>query len=97
MSAIIVLTLTSLVLGIIIVIIESLFNRVSKHKQKIMSYLPGYNCGACGFAGCSGMADAMIKNINAYKKCKPLRGDSLVAMEEFVKEEGNRKKLKKNA
>lgn len=28
---------------------------------QVCSMLPGANCGACGFAGCSGMADALVK------------------------------------
>src|SRR5574344_361221 len=27
--------------------------------------LPGANCGGCGFAGCSGMADALVKGADA--------------------------------
>ena len=26
--------------------------------EKVTSLLPGYNCGGCGFPGCSGMAEA---------------------------------------
>ena len=28
---------------------------------QVASVLPGANCGGCGFAGCSGMADALVK------------------------------------
>ncbi len=28
---------------------------------QVASILPGANCGGCGFAGCSGMADALVK------------------------------------
>ena len=28
---------------------------------QVASALPGANCGGCGFAGCSGMADALVK------------------------------------
>lgn len=27
--------------------------------------LPGANCGGCGFPGCSGMADALVKGADA--------------------------------
>ncbi len=30
--------------------------------EKITETLPGANCGACGFAGCSAYADAIVKN-----------------------------------
>ena len=28
--------------------------------EKVTSMLPGYNCGGCGYPGCSGMAEAMV-------------------------------------
>ena len=28
--------------------------------EKVTSLLPGYNCGGCGFPGCSGMAEALV-------------------------------------
>ncbi|CCY45592.1 putative uncharacterized protein [Clostridium sp. CAG:1193] len=32
--------------------------------------LPGYNCGACGYGSCVGMANALLKEKNAINKCK---------------------------
>ena len=31
--------------------------------EKVTSLLPGYNCGGCGFPGCSGMAEAWYQVI----------------------------------
>ena len=31
----------------------------------VLDALPGANCGGCGYPGCSGMADALIKGANA--------------------------------
>ena len=30
---------------------------------QVVELLPGANCGGCGFAGCAGMADALVKEI----------------------------------
>jgi Na+-translocating ferredoxin:NAD+ oxidoreductase RNF subunit RnfB len=30
--------------------------------EKILEILPGANCGACGFAGCKGYAEAVVRN-----------------------------------
>ena len=42
---------------------------------EVTSMLPGANCGGCGFAGCSGMADSLvnggIKNLSSCRPCKP--------------------------
>ena len=32
---------------------------------QVASVLPGANCGGCGFAGCSGMADALVKGADS--------------------------------
>ena len=32
---------------------------------KVLETLPGANCGGCGFPGCSGLADALIKGADA--------------------------------
>ena len=34
--------------------------------------LPGANCGGCGFPGCKGMADALVKNddLSAPAPCR---------------------------
>jgi RnfABCDGE-type electron transport complex B subunit len=32
---------------------------------QVSELLPGANCGGCGFAGCSGMADALVKGADA--------------------------------
>ncbi len=36
--------------------------------EKVTSLLPGYNCGGCGFPGCSGMAEALsFKRYGSYR------------------------------
>ena len=41
---------------------------------EVLNLLPGANCGGCGFAGCSGMADSIVnegnKNLSACRPCK---------------------------
>ena len=32
---------------------------------QVSEVLPGANCGGCGFPGCSGMADALVKGSDA--------------------------------
>ena len=32
---------------------------------QVNELLPGANCGGCGFAGCGGMADALVKGADA--------------------------------
>lgn len=80
MIGILILTITGLIMSAILV---SLDNKKTK-SEEFLKYLPGYNCGACGFGSCKGMSDKMVEDLNNYKKCKPLRGEALKIMEEFV-------------
>ena len=73
-----------LIVIILIISIFLIFNRKDKKEEQYSKMLPGYNCGACGFGSCDGMAKAMMENIDSYKKCKPLRGDALKEMEAYV-------------
>ena len=85
MIGIVILTLLALVLSVILVTIEQKLNKKEKGEEQFSKLLPGYNCGACGFGSCDGMAKAMMKDIDNYKKCKPLRGELLKEMEEYIK------------
>lgn len=42
---------------------------VDEREEKVLEVLPGYNCGGCGFAGCSGLAAAIAKGEAAVNGC----------------------------
>ena len=40
--------------------------------EEVAKRLPNYNCGSCGYAGCKGLAEAIVKGEeNNLRKCKP--------------------------
>jgi len=39
--------------------------------EKALQMLPGVNCGACGFAGCTGYANALVEGKVTVDECKP--------------------------
>jgi RnfABCDGE-type electron transport complex B subunit len=39
--------------------------------EKLLNALPGANCGACGYSGCSGYADALAKGEAEIGLCSP--------------------------
>ena len=41
----------------------------------VTAMLPGYNCGSCGYPGCSGMANALINKETDKFLCKPCKAD----------------------
>ncbi len=84
MIGVLIVTLTALILGTILVLTDLLINKKDNNEEEFLKRLPGYNCGSCGYGSCNGMAKEMLKNIEAYKKCRPLRGEKLKEMEEYV-------------
>lgn len=85
MIGIFILTITGFIMSVILVFLNSLFKETKS--EDYLKLLPGYNCNSCGFGSCKGMSEAMVQNVNNYKKCKPLRGENLKKMEEFVRKE----------
>lgn len=61
-TAVIVLGIMGAVFGIILAVASKVFYvPVDEKVEKIQSVLPGANCGACGFPGCSGLAAAIAR------------------------------------
>jgi Na+-translocating ferredoxin:NAD+ oxidoreductase RNF subunit RnfB len=40
-----------------------------KNVEKIMEMLPKFNCGACGYGSCEGLAKKAAKNPEEIRKC----------------------------
>ena len=60
-------TLIITILGIVcgaLLAVASKFMRVKtdERTERIRNCLPGINCGACGFSGCDGYADALVRD-----------------------------------
>ncbi len=47
------------------------FVRIDPRVERILGVLPGSNCGACGFAGCSALAEALSEGKAAVEACIP--------------------------
>ena len=67
MTAIIFAAILAIALGLICAIILVLADKfmsvpVDERFPKIRGCLPGANCGACGYTGCDGYAQALIDN-----------------------------------
>lgn len=79
MIGILIMTLLAFILSLLLVVISD-----KTEREDYLKYLPGYNCGVCGFGSCKGMNEAMEKDITCYKKCKLLKGEALEKMEQVV-------------
>ena len=79
-----------LVAGILLALLLSLADRFLKveedpTKKELEALLPGVNCGACGYPGCSGLAQAMAdRKIKEAKACKVIKGDKAEALQNYL-------------
>lgn len=66
LSAVIVLGSIALIAAVILYVCSKRFAvKEDPRIAQVTEVLPGANCGGCGFPGCSGMADALVKGADA--------------------------------
>jgi electron transport complex protein RnfB len=72
-TTLIVLAALGIVFGVALAMIAARFVvKVDPNVEKVRDTLPGANCGACGFAGCMGYAEAVVANPDvAVSMCAP--------------------------
>ena len=59
--AVVIVGAIGLIFGLLLSFASVIFKvEVDEREEKILSVLPGANCGACGFAGCSAYAAAVV-------------------------------------
>ena len=57
---------------------------VDERVEHVTGMLPEYNCGGCGYPGCSGFAEAMVDGeVNSFL-CKPTKPDQKQAILEYL-------------
>lgn len=71
--------IVGIVIGIILGIAGEKFKvEVDPREEAIMGVLPGNNCGGCGYAGCSGLAAAIVKGEAEVGAC-PVGGSPVAS------------------
>lgn len=79
--------LMGLVIGIFSVVFEV---KEDPLIAKITELLPGYNCGGCGYPGCSGFASALVgKEVNKISTCRPCQPQQKEAIKKAFDETPN--------
>ena len=69
-SAVILMALLGLVLGIVIGAFAKIFKvETDPRIDLVAELLPGANCGGCGTAGCADFAKSVVAGINPPGKC----------------------------
>lgn len=60
-TAVVVLGIIAILVGILLGVAAKVFHvEVDERVTKVRELLPGANCGACGFPGCDGLAEAIV-------------------------------------
>ena len=68
--AVVIVGAVGLIFGLILAFASVVFAvKVDEREEKILSELPGANCGACGFAGYSAYAGAIVKGEAPVNRC----------------------------
>lgn len=85
MKAFLICLVIGAILGFVLGIASKIFAvEQDPRLDKLNEMLPGYNCGACGYPGCSGMAEAIIEGKTDKLLCKPIKPDMRNKIVEYL-------------
>ena len=75
LAAVAIVSVVGIFVGLFLGVAGIIFRvEVDEREEAVLSALPGNNCGGCGFAGCSGLAAAIVKGEAAVNAC-PVGGE----------------------
>lgn len=71
--AVLILMGIGILLGLgLVIAAKVLYVKEDQRIEEVAKRLPNYNCGSCGYAGCKGLAEAIVTGKeNNLRKCKP--------------------------
>ena len=76
-TATVIVGVVGLVVGLFLGIAAISFKvEVDEREEAVLEVLPGNNCGGCGYAGCSGLAAAIVKGEAPVNAC-PVGGENV--------------------
>lgn len=76
--AVLILMGIGILLGLgLVIAAKVLYVKEDQRIEEVAKRLPNYNCGSCGYAGCKGLAEAIVTGKeNNLRKCKPGKEDA---------------------
>lgn len=91
MAAFITLAVMGLLLGLgLAIAADYLKVEIDERIETITALLPQYNCGACGYPGCAGFAEAIVEsNVEKLSDCKPGKDEHYDPILEYIKDHPN--------
>ena len=84
--SVLVLLAVGAVLGLLLAV-ASKYLTVEQDERidKVIEMLPGYNCGACGKAGCAAFGEALVTGeVKAVSGCKVIKPDKKQAIKDYL-------------
>lgn len=84
--AVAVLLAVSAVLGLLLAV-ASKFLKVEQDERidQVIALLPGYNCGACGKAGCAAFGEALVNGeVSAISGCKVIKPEKKQEIKDYL-------------
>ena len=85
LNAIVMMTVVSALMGLILGIAGKVFYvQADERTETVTAMLPGYNCGGCGYPGCSGLAAALVGKELAVISCKPCKAEQKAKIVEYL-------------
>ena len=86
LTAVIIAVIIAAVLGLLLAV-ASKYLHVEQDERidKVTAMLPGYNCGACGKAGCAAFGEALVTGeAPAVSGCKVIKPDKKQAIKDYL-------------
>ena len=63
---------------------------VDERIEAVIEMLPGYNCGACGYPGCSGFGEGIVNGeVQKLSDCKPGKDEHYDPILAYLKDHPN--------
>ena len=84
--AVVICLVLAVLLGLLLAV-ASKFLKVEQDERidKVTEMLPGYNCGACGKAGCAAFAEALVSGeAPAVSGCKVIKPDKKQDIKDYL-------------
>ena len=85
-TAVVVILAIGVVLGLLLAV-ASKFLKIEQDNRidKVTELLPGYNCGACGKAGCAAFAEAIVAGeVPSISGCKVIKADKKQVLKDHL-------------
>ncbi|QEN03181.1 electron transporter RnfB [Thiospirochaeta perfilievii] len=94
LTAVIVIGVVGLLIGVLLGVASIIFEvKVDERVVAVYNALPHFNCGSCGYPGCEGMANGLIRSEVPISNCKPSKPEGKQKIKEILDSYGIKNRL----